>query len=346
MSPSAALLVALFSQTPSGATATETGAPSVRLDVRAAAACTSRPDLAARIAARSSRIRITDDAPLVANVVVASPRPGNILADLVLGTSGAEQPPRRIVARSCAEVADGVALIIAVTLDPTLRGRLPTATAPNRDASIAPPPPVVVTSPVTSNVSSNVSSKVSSVAPTTEASPARARPAFGASLAGQAIIGPAPAVMPGVTIYVMGALNRDGRWAPAVIVGATHAWRSDLLEPGGRASFALDAASLDACPLRLRWSGLTARPCASALVGRLSSNGTGTQQPAGANRPFVAAGAAAAMTVGLGSTVELTGRLGIGLTAVRDSYEFATAVFHTSSLLTISASLGIGVRWP
>ena len=43
---------------------------------------------------------------------------------------------------------------------------------------------------------------------------------------------------------------------------------------------------------------------------------------------------------------ELSGRLGVGLTVVRDSYEFGTAVFHQSSLVTISASLGLGVHWP
>jgi hypothetical protein len=163
-------------------------------------------------------------------------------------------------------------------------------------------------------------------------------------LAGQAIFGPAPAVMPAVTLSLTAMLNRDGRWSPAMFVGVTHGSRSDLSEPGGTASFSLDAASLDVCPLRLRWSGLTTRPCASALLGRLSSKGTDTQQGASATRPFATAGAA--MTASFGSTVELSGRLGIGLTMIRDSYEFATAVFHQSSLLTISASLGLGIHWP
>jgi hypothetical protein len=151
--------------------------------------------------------------------------------------------------------------------------------------------------------------------------------------------------MPGIAIYVMAALDRDGAWAPALFVGATHVWRAGLSESGGTASFALDAATLDACPLRLRWSRLTARPCASALVGRLSSKGSDdTQQEVSATRPFGVAGAA--MTASFGSTVELSARLGVGLTVLRDSYEFGNAVFHQSSLFTISASLGIGVHWP
>ena len=49
-----------------------------------------------------------------------------MVADSVLGTAGAAQAPRRVAARSCAEVADGVAFIIAVTFDPSLKRRLAT----------------------------------------------------------------------------------------------------------------------------------------------------------------------------------------------------------------------------
>jgi hypothetical protein len=330
--------------------------------------------------ARSPRIRVVDDAPLSARVAVSSPGPGNVVADLVLGTAAAEQPPRRIVARSCPEVTDGVALIIAVTLDPTLRRSLGTGVAanraptgqgsgsrPGRDTSAVPTaatpgvaagsrpttrseerapvaaqePPPVGTSPA---VQLPPPPTATAVATPAHPQSAEARREFAASLAGQATFGPAPAVMPGIALYVMAALERDGLWSPALFVGVTHSWRSDLSEPGGKASFALDAASVDACPLRLRWSGVTARPCASALVGRLSSSGSDTQQGTSSTRPFGTAGAA--MTGSFGSTVELSARLGVGVTLLRDSYEFGAAVFHQSSVVTISASVGIGVHWP
>ena len=384
MTPGAALLVALFSQSPSSAAvaAPEAAATSVRLDVRAAPECTSRSDLTVRIAARSPRIKVVDDASVSARVVVTSPRLGSVVADLVLASAGDEQPPRRVVARSCAEVADGVALIIAVTLDPNLRGNPVAGAVANRgsadqgqansragrDTSAAPasatpgaglvprPPasseerPAAPTTqaapPVRANSVAQPAPPViaTSVAPPVHRPAATTRREFGVSVAGQTIFGPAPAVMPGIALYVMAALDRDGAWAPALFVGATHVGRADLSEAGGTASFALDAATLDACPLRLRWSRLTARPCASALVGRLSSKGSDTDQPASAARPFGVAGAA--MTASFGSTVELSGRLGVGLTVLRDSYEFGNAVFYQSSLFTISASVGIGAHWP
>jgi len=383
MTPGAALLVALFFQSPTSAAvvAPEVAATSVRLDVRAAPECTSRSDLTVRIAARSPRIQVVDDASVSARVAVTSPRPGSVVADLVLASAGAEQPPRRVVARSCAEVADGVALIIAVTLDPNLRGNLAAGAASNggvaeqgkadaragRDTSAAsasatsgggrvPRPPgnseerpaatTQAAPPVGANSVAQLPSPVivKSLAPPVRRPAETTRRQFGVSLAGQTIFGPAPAVMPGIALYLMAALDRDGPWAPALFVGATHVGRADLSESGGIASFALDAASFDACPLRLRWSRLTARPCASALVGRLSSKGSDTDQPASATRTFGAAGAA--MTASFGSTVELSARLGVGLTLIRDSYEFANAVFHQSGLVTISASLGIGAHWP
>ena len=150
--------------------------------------------------------------------------------------------------------------------------------------------------------------------------------------------------MPGIALYGMAALDRAGVWAPALFLGATHTWRSDLAEPGGKASFTLDAGSLDACPLRWRWSGLSARPCASALVGWVSARGTNTDQGMTAVRPFAVAGST--LIAGLGSKVEVSVRLSVGAMLIRDSYQFASNVFFRTGAIATSASLGIGTRWP
>jgi hypothetical protein len=82
--------------------------------------------------------------------------------------------------------------------------------------------------------------------------------------------------MPAIAVYVMGALDYDSLWSPAIMVGIAHAWRTGLAEQGGTASFTLDAASLDACGLRWGRSVVEARLCGSALVGRLIASGTDT----------------------------------------------------------------------
>jgi hypothetical protein len=371
MTPSAALLVALFSQGPSASgMAPSTAVVKLRLDVRAASECTSRGDLAERIAARSRRIEIADDAPLSAQVTVSAARSRNLVADLVLTSPGMGPTERRVVARSCAEVADGAALIIAVTLDPTLQrnrtagpgdekaptgdGREASAAAAGASQPAAPPvgkessvPPAAPPVPSTETPPAPTAPPVPPLTVQAEVKPPAAPDAagkreLGATLAGQTIFGAAPSVMPGVALFGMAALDRQGLWAPALFVGATHAWRSDFSETGGSASFTLDAATVDVCPLRLRWSYLVARPCADALVGRLAAQGSDTRQPGSSARPFGAAGAA--LSASFGSRVQLSARVGVGVTLLRDSYELAT-VFYKAAPLTISASLGVGWGW-
>jgi hypothetical protein len=162
-------------------------------------------------------------------------------------------------------------------------------------------------------------------------------------LAGQAVLGAAPSALLGVGVTAMLAAERPGLWAPALFVGWAHVVRSDLAEPGGTASFTLDAGIIDGCPLRWRWSRVSVRPCASLLVGRLAAQGRNTVQPASAARPFGASGLA--LTATIGQTLQLSGRLGVGVTLIRDSYEFDTTFFRADRL-TISASLGIGASLP
>jgi hypothetical protein len=372
MTPGAALLVTLLSQGPTVApNAPSEAAPTrVRLEVKASSECTSRGDLASRIAARSSRIEVDDEAPLAAQVVVTSPHPGRVVGDLVLGPVGSAEPPRRVVARTCAEAADGLALIIAVTLDPKLRRRAPgnadrdhaagagakgtnpaqgadqpKNSAPGASTKASAPPPTAA--PGERPAPEAPAPPLVPAAPPIEHVPVLGTPMrreLGVSLDGQTIFGPAPSVLPGIAVYVTAALDRPGPWSPALTLGGTHVWRSDLPQTGGAASFTLDAANLDACPLRWRWAHLTARPCATALVGRLASQGSGAPMQAGASRPFAAAGAALAF--GFGAKLEVSGRLGVGVTLLRDSYEFANDVFYRAAAVTISASLGVGMRWP
>jgi hypothetical protein len=351
MIPGGALLVALFSQSAPGA-APEAPVATVRLNVRGAAECTPRSDLTARVAARTPRIRFADDGAVNAEVAVTSARPGNVVAELILGTSRTEAP-RRVVARSCAEAADAIALIIAVTLDPTLKQKV-AADAPS-DATGQTPP---ASEPANGSVpppaaKPTAETGAARLPPPTVEPPAASPPApaagtrreFGAVVAGQTIFGPTPNVMPGIAVYAMAALNRDGAWSPALFLGATHVWRDGLSQSGGSASFTLDAATLDACPIRLARSALTVHPCASALVGRMASSGADTNNGASSARPFALAGAAVTAGFGVAAGLELSLRLGVGVTLIRDSYQFGATTFHRADAVTTSASLGIGARW-
>ena len=343
------MLLALFFQSPIDPAGAAPQATRARLELRGAADCISRSELAARVAARSPRIQFVDEAAISANVALTSVRAGNVAAELVLTAAGIEPAPRRIVARSCAEAADAVALMIAVTLDPTLKRKsatgadtaaggsapLDTGTTPASPPTVTPDQPVKAPEPPVT---------VESPAPPGPLPSEPTRRRFGVYVAGETTFGPAPAVMPGIALHGMTALERDGVWAPALFVGLTHAWRSDLSQSNGAASFTLDAATVDICPLRFGGPLFAARPCASALVGRLASTGSDTIEGASAARPFGAAGAA--LTATFGTTIELYARLGIGVTLLRDAYELGGTTFYRAGRITTTASLGVGLHWP
>jgi hypothetical protein len=369
MIPATVLLAIPWLAADSGAAAStpELAVATARLEVRAAADCTSRGDLLARVGRRSPRIRFVEDGAAVAiRATLAPGRAGGMVAELVLSEPGEKPSSRRLIARSCAEAADGLALIIAVTLDPTSalddtsRGssgtgttggtsssstrstpsstaQVPVGGTPDASASPKDEPAVVVARPTASVAASR---------PSASAPPIASRGRLGADVAALAISGPGPALMPGLAVYAIAALDRDSPWSPAIVVGAMHAWRAGLEEKGGKASFTLDAASLDACAVRWRASTVEARGCATVLAGFLSASGSDSYSQRAATRPFASVGLSAAVGAYLGEHVELSARLSGGWNLVRDSFEFAPNVFYRTAPQTVSASLGVGARLP
>jgi hypothetical protein len=371
------------------AAAADGDSATARLEVQALPDCTSREEVAARVAARSRRIHFDDDAagPTLRALIAAGPR-GGAVGELVIVQPDGRTSTRRLSAPSCAAATDAIALIIALTLDPAVAAAAGPATAttsghpaatagrpaaaPSRTTatgtvteSAVPPaptptpapsePPHVSAEPATapavaaapppparSGANAEPAVLVASVRPPPVATQGR----FGGGAFGQAIFGPAPDALPGIGVYLVAALDRDALWSPAIAISAMHAWSSALIEPGGTATFTLDAASLDACALRLHLAFWEARACATALYGRLAATGSDTYSPASASRPFAAIGGAALMSVELGQLFELTGRIGAAASLVRDSFAFSPTVFHRTAAVTVTAGLGVGVRFP
>jgi len=118
----AALIVTLASATPAaGAKATVMRA---HLEVLGPAGCITRADIVSRVAARSSRIRLdAGDASVVATVAVTLQQPSRVTAELTMLGQSTAPTSRRVVARSCQEAADAVALMMAVTLEQIRRAR-------------------------------------------------------------------------------------------------------------------------------------------------------------------------------------------------------------------------------
>ena len=349
-----------------------------RLEVQALPDCTTREELAARVAARSRRIRFDDETsgPSVRAVIAPAPR-GGAVGELVIVEPGGRSSSRRLSAASCAEATDALALIIALTLDPasatkpttkpsakptaataapatpaaaplpraaaTTTAEAPAAGTPTPPPATPPSEPATRPEPAPPAATSDAERSVITAEAATP--PVATQGRLGAGAAAQAIFGPAPGTLPGPAVYLLAALDRDAAWSPAAVVWATHASSSGLVEPGGRAAFTLDALTLDACLLRLRLPVFEARACATGMYGRLAAGGSETYSPATAGRPYAVAGGALLLSAVLGR-LDLTGRIGGGASLIRDSFAFAPLVFHRTDAVTVAASLGVGVRFP
>jgi hypothetical protein len=265
---------------------------------------------------------------------------GSVAASVSLSSTGTKPSVRRVLGSSCGDAADAVALIIAVTLDPSAAFReqaAATSEAPTAAPTSASPPSAALPDAEKADSADQHPAR---------AAGARSRNSVAVQVAAQTLLGPAPEIMPAVALYAMIGIERAALWSPAVLLGASHAWRTGLVEEGGTAAFTLDAASFDACPFRLHWGPVDARPCGSVLIGRVSARGSQTRNAATeSRRPFWVVGGAAVATANLSDLVELTARVAVGGNLVRDSFVFTPVVFHEVPAITAAASLGIGMRF-
>jgi hypothetical protein len=231
---------------------------------------------------------------------------------------------RRILAPSCEQASDALALVMVLALDPAALSASPPPPPPppeSRPPPPAPPPP-----------------------PAAPPIPA-ARTGWGVEAGVRAIRGPAPRAMPAAAVAARVTRDRPGLWSPALVLSVLHAASGDLGEPGGTAAFTLDGATLDACPLRVAASIFEARPCASLLAARLAAAGSNTYAPASARRPVVATGAALLLGAAVTTHLDVAARLEADASWIRDTFAFSPAEFHRTAPLTLAAGLAIGLRF-
>ena len=249
-------------------------APAARLDVDAQPSCSTRDELIARIAARSGRIRFVADGtgvPALSARIEVAPR-GGVVAELVVVEPDGRRFARRLEAPSCAAATDALALVIAITLDPTVAAAEPSRAGADATATPESSPPVVTPAPPPP------APPPAEVAGTVEAAPAGATDAgftrrLGVGVGATAVTGPAPTVMPGVAVEVLGGLDRASVWSPALAMSFAHLWSGPSRPAGGTAEFTFDVVALDACPLRIVAFHVEARACAAGALGRLAARG-------------------------------------------------------------------------
>lgn len=324
-------------------------ASAARLDVDAQPSCSTRDELIARVASRSARIRFVADGagvPALSARIEVAPR-GGVLAELTVVEPDGRRFARRLEAPSCAAATDALALVIAITLDPTVAGGEPSSRAPAAAAATpespppaAPPAPPPSPPPPVAQVASSDRAASAGLADVG----ATRRLGVGAGATG--VSGPAPSVMPGIAVEALGGLDRTSIWSPALALSFAHLWSGPSRATGGAAEFTFDVVALDACPLRFVVSALEARACATGALGRLAARGSDTFDARAVARPFAAAGGAARLAVPLGARLELRARFAAAAPFWRDAFQFDQKVFHRVASVTLIGELGLGVRFP
>jgi len=340
-------------------------ATAARLDVDAQPSCSTRDELVARVAARSARIRFVADGagvPALSARIDVAPR-GGVVAELTVVEPDGRRFVRRLEAPSCAAATDALALVVAITLDPTVvaaDGTGANAAGTNATGGSASGGNTTGAPGATAAPESTPAVTPATAAPPPEAAEetgSRARaPAgatsgvftwrFGAGVNATVVAGPAPRVMPGAGVEALAGLDGASIWSPALVLSFAHAWSGAWKSAGGTAEFTMDLAALDACPLRIVVLHVEARACAAGALGRLTAQGSNTFDARSAARPFAAVGGAARLTVPIGSVMEVRARFVAAAPLWRDAFEFNPQVFHRVASVTLVGELGLGARFP
>jgi hypothetical protein len=260
--------------------------------------------------------------------------PGGFQLRLTMRDTG-EPRSRELAAPTCAELAGAAALVMALTIDPTLLTKPRPAPAPSlaapAPASSMPPPPAAPWQPV----------PVPAPPPVRE----RATPdttwvtALGASLA----VGFWPKVASGPSL--LGAVEHRSVRAELSLSTSTAEWQSD--SSSRAASFRSWVAAARGCWLGTR-SAVGVGPCAGFELGALHGVGAGVTRPHSATLPWLAPslGVVARLRVRPNAEVLLEAD---GLKPlIHNGFDLAGQTiyrFRPSSVAAV-AGLFLGVVWP
>lgn len=267
--------------------------------------CPSAESFLTRILARTPRARRAEATETGRQFELSVSPNGAAHQGTLVVQGGAEPTRREVVADSCEEVIEALALVAALTIDPDAV----TSPLPNRRVQAAAPLPAApcpaAPEPAVPEACPGVATvpalPVTTVVPAEHPSPPRTREdsasprgfRVSAGLQAELAVGPtSPQILPVGRLWVGGGPLKDGRFAPTVGVSAAFGSRSVESSAGG-ADFTWMAFRLDGCAFDFlpgeRWA---LRPCMSAEAGILNGKG---RPPAGVMaeshlKPWAAAG--------------------------------------------------------
>jgi hypothetical protein len=300
----------------------------VQVSYAAPVVCGDQSAFLARVAARTSRFYVAEqaaDARRFAVVIREGVR--SYEGTLAVSSQGAVPEERRLSAHDCPALLDALALMMALAIDPL---------AQPRDAGVSSP---ARSKPTLTSARPNTAETAEAEAGKKRLA-ARRRAAWSGGVMGSAL----PRLAPTWLLGVRGTFElaaHAGAVRPALRLVAGYARSFTAHTPDGDASFRLLTGGLELCVIGMPRAALELAACADFQAGQLLASGSRAPAARRAGRPWLAAGPSAAVRLRLERVLwlELGGALWVPLE--RDRFGFGDAEFHRVPWLSPELFLGL-----
>ncbi|MDP8999650.1 MAG: hypothetical protein M3O46_06010 [Myxococcota bacterium] len=262
------MIVLTYSVSPVADAAAEEGVEPIRLAYHASDGCPDDAGFVARIRTRTTRARIAWPGETARTFAVVIDQGPPASGRVVIQTGGRDEGTRKVQADTCSDVADALALVVALAIDPRASAPLAVATAPATKPSaqsVASPTPL----------------------------PESESHMFFAGLDVAVATGVTPKLVIGGSPSVGWRARRGTLFEPSVRVAFIRAGTGAVDVANGRVEFTWTVGRVDVCPVVGAGGRLRIAACVRVEAGALEAMRADVSSPQTSLQPWVAGGAVA-----------------------------------------------------
>jgi hypothetical protein len=332
----------------------QTDEQAIRLEYRSSEGCPDRASFLGRVRARTTSAQLapsdggtSEVRSFDVQVTAGHPASGRMF----VGAASRPEGTRMVLAETCEEVADALALVVSLAIDP--RGSPPPAAPLSPLDGGAPPlqatlPPPSASLSVTPSVDPN---RTAAQGSTEESRPRTltTRSSHGVLFGGLDAaldVGVSPVALVGVSAYVGWQSKGGGLFSPSLRLAIDRALSGTISGPAGAAAFTWTVGRLDVCPVARKFHSLRLSACARMEGGTLEVAGSNIVAPQTKTRLWLSTGA---LTRGEWSFLQplfLNVEAGASVRATNDRFLFLpdTTVYQVP-LLGFCSAAGLGAHF-
>jgi hypothetical protein len=355
----------------------ESGPIPARIDWQGSA-CGDAAEFASRILGRTRHVRFVASGEQLRLAVRIEPHGSALRANVSFLSPGKPAVLRKLESPDCDDALDALALVVAIGVDERWRerstaggrrGPAPRPRVQRPPERPAPPAPVDAAGPALEPGEAAASFPAITLAlpapapPPVAPAPRRAPPVTSAPQRGlrwavgagaRWLQGAAPEPLIGAELWLRASWERGSPLSPELGASLAHDRVGGIERAEGSADFALSAAGLELCPLRLGSERLRLQPCIGSTVGWLQATGHRTFRAHTDSSPW--------LTIGGGAqAMAFVGKLALRVTAgaahpfEREGYRFHSSectseacdepAFHRVAPLLWSLGAGAGLSF-